>query len=99
MVYLTELQRQKNDFKYFLCEIWKPFLYLQFFVSFLNISFLFDLFTNQARKLKVRESNQAKARLTKPWLANEQDNRSPVVSEQFGCYVILCFRVIEFLVT
>ena len=28
--------------------------------------FLFDLFTNKSRKLKVAESNQAKASLTKP---------------------------------
>ena len=40
---------------------------------------VFDLFTKKARKLKVAESNQAKASLTKPWLATDEANRSPVV--------------------
>ena len=30
-------------------------------------------------KLKVAESNQAKASITKPWLATDEGNRSPVV--------------------
>ena len=38
-----------------------------------------DLFTNKARKLKIAESNQAKASLTEPWLATDEDNRSLVV--------------------
>ena len=33
---------------------------LQCFANFLNTSFLIDLFTNKARKLKVAESNQTK---------------------------------------
>ena len=37
------------------------------------------LFTNKARKLKVAESNQAEASPTKPWLAADEANRSPVV--------------------
>ena len=52
--------------------------------NFQIISSLFDLFTNQARKLKFAESNQAKARLTKPWLATDKANRFPVVWEQFA---------------
>ena len=44
----------------------------------------FYLFTNKARKLKGAESNQAKASLTKPWLAADEANRSPVVWEQFA---------------
>ena len=38
-----------------------------------NIS-SFDLFTNQTRKLKGAESNQAKASLTKLWLATDEIN-------------------------
>ena len=38
---------------------------------FVNISFSFSLFTNKARKLKFAESNQAKAGLTKLWLATD----------------------------
>ena len=33
---------------------------------------------------KVAESNQAKASLTKPWLATDEANRSPVVWKQFA---------------
>ena len=44
-----------------------------------KISFLFDSFTNKARKLRVAESNQDKASLSKPWLATDEANRSPVV--------------------
>ena len=33
---------------------------------------------------KVAESNQAKDRLTKPWLATDKANRSPVVREKFA---------------
>ena len=47
-----------------------------------KISFLFDLFTNNTRK--IAESIQAKASLTKPWLATDKANRSPVVWEQFA---------------
>ena len=54
------------------------------FGKFLKIRFLFDLFTNKARKLKVAESNQANASLTKPWLATFEANRLPVVWEQFA---------------
>ena len=53
------------------------------FCIFLNISFLFDLFTSRARKLKVAVSNRAKASLTKPRLATDEANRSPVGWEQF----------------
>ena len=63
----------KNSFEHFHCEIWKPFFQI------LQISFLFDLFTNKAIKLKVAESNQAKASLSKPWLATDEANHSPVV--------------------
>ena len=70
--------RDKECFEQFLhCKIW-TFFYciLQCFASFLNIVFfLFDLFTNKARKLKVTQSNQAKASLTKPWLATDEANR------------------------
>ena len=45
----------------------------------ISFFFLFDLFTNKARKLNVAQSNQAKANLTKPWLATDEANRSPVV--------------------
>ena len=38
--------------------------------------FLFDLFTNRARKLKFAASNQANASLTKPWLATDEANLS-----------------------
>ena len=41
-------------------------------------------FTNKARKLKVAESNQAKASLTKQWLATDEANRSLVVCEEFA---------------
>ena len=65
-------------------QLRKLFL-LQNFAIFFKISiFLFDLFTNKARKLKFSESIQAKARLTKPWLATDEANRSPVVWEQFA---------------
>ena len=65
-----------NSFEHFHCEICKlSFLILQIFKT----SFLFDLVTNKARKLKVKESNQAKANLTKPWLATDEANRLPVV--------------------
>ena len=37
---------------------------------------MFDLFTNTTRKLKVAQSNQAKASLTKPWLATDEANWS-----------------------
>ena len=37
-----------------------------------------------ARKLKVAESNQAKASLTKPWLATDEAKRSLVVWEQYA---------------
>ena len=43
------------------------------------MSFLFDLFTNKARKLKVAELNQAKASLNNPWLATDEANCLPVV--------------------
>ena len=46
--------------------------------------FLFDLFSKKTRKLKDAESNQAKASLTKLWLANDKANRSPVAWEQFA---------------
>ena len=52
------------------------------FRKFLKYQF-FYLFTNKARKLKFAESNEAKASLTKPWLASDEANRSPVVWEQF----------------
>ena len=55
------------------------FLVLQNFANFLKYQFLFGLYTYKARKLIVVESNQAKARLTKPWLATDEANRSPVV--------------------
>ena len=45
--------------------------------------FLFDLI-NKASKRKVAESNQAKASLTKPWLATDKTNCSTVVWEQFA---------------
>ena len=48
-------------------------------ISFQNISFLFELFTSKARKLKVAESNQAKAGLDKLWLAAVKAISSPVV--------------------
>ena len=57
----------KSSFEHFHCEIWKLF----FKKKLQNISFLFDSFTNKARKLKVAESNQAKGSLTKPWLASD----------------------------
>ena len=41
--------------------------------------FLFDLFTNKARKLKVEESSQFSAGFNKPWLATDKANHSPVV--------------------
>ena len=64
----------------FHCKIWKLlFEILQYFVKFLNICFLFDLFTNKARKLKVAESNQAKGSLTKQWLATDETDCSPGV--------------------
>ena len=44
-----------------------------------KISFLFDLFTNKAINLKVADSNQVKASFTKPWLATDEVNQSPVV--------------------
>ena len=53
------------------------------------MSFLFGLFTNKARKLKVAESNQSKASLTKPWLATDEadlssfETDSPEVSRLF----------------
>ena len=50
----------------------------EIFFKFCNI-FLIDLFTNMVRKLKVAESNQAKASLAKLWLATDKANRSPVV--------------------
>ena len=43
------------------------------FCKFLKYQFLFDLFNNKGRKLKVAESEQAKASLTKPWLATDED--------------------------
>ena len=46
--------------------------------------FLFDLFTNKARKLKVEESSQFSAGFNKPWLATDEANYSPVVWEQFA---------------
>ena len=47
-------QERKNTFEQFHCKIWKLFiLNFAIFANFLNISFLFDLFTNKARKLKV----------------------------------------------
>ena len=54
------------------------------FLKFCNILQLFkisvfNLFTNEARKLKVAESNQAKASLTIPWLATDEANRSLVL--------------------
>ena len=49
------------------------------FASCLNISFLFDLFTNKARKLKVEESIQASASFNKTWLATDKANGSPVL--------------------
>ena len=49
-----------------------------------KIGFLFDLFTNNTRK--IAESNQAKASLTKPCSANDKANRSPVVWEQFSVF-------------
>ena len=44
-----------------------------------KLSLFFVLFTNKARKLKVEESDQAKVSITKPWLATDEANRSPVV--------------------
>ena len=49
------------------------------FCKFLEYQFLFDLFTNKARKLKDAESNRARASLTEPWLATDEANCSPVV--------------------
>ena len=57
---------------FFRCQIWK--LFKKFAIL---CKFLFDLFTNKARKLKVAESNQAKAGFTKPWLVTDEANRSP----------------------
>ena len=45
----------------------------------ISVFFLFDLFTNKARKLKVAKSNHAKASLTKLWLTTDEANRSPVI--------------------
>ena len=47
---------------------------LQYFSNFIKYQFLFDLFTKKARKLKVAESSQAKASLTKLWLATDKAN-------------------------
>ena len=59
--------------------------YFEKLVKFLKFSFVFDFFfTNKARKLKVAESDQAKASLTEPWLVTDEANRSPVVWEQFA---------------
>ena len=65
------------------CKIWKLFKNFSIFCKFLKYQ-LFDLITNKARKLKVTESNQSRASLTKPWLATNKANRSPVVWEQFA---------------
>ena len=40
------------------------------------MSYLFDLFTKKARKLKIAESNQAKDSLNKPWLATDEGNNT-----------------------
>ena len=42
------------------------FIFCNIAIFFKISVFLFDLFTNKARKLKVAVSNQAKASLTKP---------------------------------
>ena len=46
----------------------------------ISVFYLNDLLT----RLKVAELNQAKASLTKPWLATDEINGSPVVWEQFA---------------
>ena len=51
---------------------------LRLFSGNLPAMFLLDLFTNKAWKLKVAESSHAKASLTKPCLATDEANRSPV---------------------
>ena len=48
---------------------------------FYSVFYLICFFTKKARKLKVFESNPAKTGLTKPWLAADEVNRSPVVRE------------------
>ena len=68
----------KNIFEIFHYEIWELFKFA-IFCNFLNISFLFDLSANKARKPKVAESNQAKASLVKPWLATDEAYCSPIV--------------------
>ena len=54
------------------------------FDNFLNISYLFDLFDNKVRKLKIAKSNQIKASLTKLWLATDEANHSRVPWEQLA---------------
>ena len=58
---------------------WETFKVCNIFQIFKLSVFLLDLFINKARKLKVAESNQAKASLTEKWLATDKANRSPVV--------------------
>ena len=78
MVYLTELQWHKIFLN--LSQKSGNFKILQYFAIFLNINFLF---TNKARKLNIAALNQAKASLTKPWLATNEDNCSLVFWERF----------------
>ena len=71
----------KNSFKlFFHCEIWILFK-LAVFYKFLNYHFFCGLFTKKAGKLKVAEANQAKAGLTKLWLATGEASWS---LEQFA---------------
>ena len=81
MCYLTGLQRDKIVLNMFFNEKSGNF-YFKFcnILQIFKISvFLSDLFTNKARKLKDAESNLAIVSLTKPWLATDEANRSPVV--------------------
>ena len=69
--------------KFLLRNLEASLLIFAIFCKFLSIRFLFDLFTNKASKLKVEESNQAKANLAEPWLATNEATRLPPVLETY----------------
>ena len=92
---LDKTPETKNGFERLLTAKSGNFLFK--FCNFLKYQFffLFDLFTNKARQLKVAESNQAKASLSKPLLAADEANcrrsvesNSPDVSRL--CLIFRC---------
>ena len=80
-----ENSRDKKQFWTFWLRNLEAFLLNSaIFCTFSKNQFLFGLLTNKAIKLKVAESNQAKASLTKPCLATDEATRLPVVWDQFA---------------